>query len=539
MTSVGSKARQWAIRCFVVLLCMALGGALVAGYNFVRHRKAESAALLGSYARKDVLAEAVRKDPSAANYFKLAEAAVATEDFESARKAYEGAAGIYRSLGKISFAYSAERLAQRYEVVAKPFVHEEADKGTMAMFDTKRRLEPAYGCYLGAFIDHEDSIKGTYRDEYGTWRRDVSSFNHLSGTHHALFFMYLGYGRQFPQKFVEHMKLNKAGAQIAWEPSSLEQVKDDAYLHEFARAAKESKTPIFLRFASEMNGDWVPYHGDPKKYIEKFRLVAKVMHEEAPNVAMVWCPFETPVSIMNDYYPGDEAVDWVGVNIYSVPYWNDDPKQPAAWRNPADALRYVYETYSEKHPIMICEYAASHRSSLDQMDRSELARTKMAQFYSALPRIYPRVKAVCWLSMNAIKHAIPGRQSNDYSLLGDENVRRRYEELLSVEPHYLRTLELGEWTYAKSYPVELDDGALLPRRAALTAWVKLYDDHPTVVWKVNGQAVSQSSLPGPHRYVLDTRKLPKGEATIELDVFDDAGRLAAHVERKVQVGDGR
>ena len=70
-------------------------------------------------------------------------------------------------------------------------------------------------------------------------------------------------------------------------PADLDREECPAYLHEFARAARDSKTPIFLRYASEMNGEWVPYHGDPKAYIEKFRLVARVMHAEAPNVAMV------------------------------------------------------------------------------------------------------------------------------------------------------------------------------------------------------------------------------------------------------------
>src|SRR5690606_17176725 len=108
------------------------------------------------------------------------------------------------------------------------------------------------------------------------------------------------------------------------------------------------KAPIFLRYASEMNGDWVKYHGDPELYREKFRLVSKVMKERAPNVAMVWCPFSTPVGSIPDYYPGDEWVDWVGVNIYSVTYLNQNLDLPAAHIAPTTHLRYIYENYAER-----------------------------------------------------------------------------------------------------------------------------------------------------------------------------------------------
>jgi hypothetical protein len=346
--------------------------------------------------------------------------------------------------------------------------------------------------------------------------------------------MYLGYGRTFPNKFVKHLKRHRAAAQIAWEPKSLDDVVDNDYLRGFARAARRSRTPIFLRFASEMNGDWVPYSGDPAKYIEKFRLVAKVMKEEAPNVAMVWCPFEIPVRTIQDYYPGADVVDWVGLNVYSVPFWDNDPKREAGWRNPADSLRYVYGLYAERHPIMICEYAASHRSSLDGIGRAELARTKMAQFYAGLPRQYPRVKAVCWLSMNAIKHAIPGRQSNDYSLLGDQNVLRRYQELLR-DPYYLRQVQRTRRAMAPQRTVALEDGQKLKGRVSLSAWVKLYEDHPRVVFRVNGAEKHNSDLPGPHRWVLDTRQLPEGEATVELEVFDESGKSVALETRRVIV----
>lgn len=520
--------RRWLRLAGGIALCGLLVLAAFAACRRYHFRRAPAALL----AREQFYADLARDEPTAANYRLLAETAVAATDYPEAQDAYRKAAGVYRDKNLPSEGYAMDRLAERYEVQAEPFYQIPTEKAEVETLDTHARLEPVYGCYTGAFIDHEDSIHGTYRDEYGAWRRDVSAFNHLTGIHHAVFFMYLGYGRHFPTKFVRHMNDNGAAAQIALEPSKLDDVRDDAYLHRFAAEARKSRTPIFLRFASEMNGDWVPYHGDPRRYIEKFRLVARVMHAEAPNVAMVWCPFETPVREIAPYFPGGDAVDWVGLNVYSVPFWDNDPKRPGDWRNPADSLRYVYGLYAARRPIMICEYGASHRSSLDGVDRTDLARTKMGELYASLPRLYPRVKAVCWLSMNAIKHAIPGRQSNDYSLLGDDLVRKRYHELLN-DPYFLASVSRDTPRVARYETKPLPGGAILRGRVPFSAWVKLYDDHPTVVWRLDGVEQLKTDLPGPYRWVLDTRRTHSGPAAVEMVVLDSQGHEVARRTRHV------
>lgn len=480
------------------------------------------------------LERVVAEEPTAANWRLLGNAFVQADRLASASDSYKNAAAIYRNRGDMNAANALDRMWERYETQVEPFIHRRARLADIGRYFSGARLEPVYGCYTGAFIDHEDSIRGTYRDEYGEWRRDVSAFNHLVGSRQAIFFMYLGYGREFPAKFVRHLNDNGAAAQIAFEPTDIGLVQDDDYLRGWARAARDSRVPIFLRFASEMNGDWTSYHKDPALYIEKFRLVARVMHELAPNVAMVWCPFEIPQRYIEPYYPGPEAVDWVGVNIYSVPFNDNDPQRDAEWRNPADALRFIYSKYAGRHPIMIAEYAASHRSSLDMLDRSEFAKDKIGQLYAALPRQYPRVKAVCWLSMNAIKHAMPSRQLNDYSLLEDYSIRKRYEQML-YSPYYLSAVSRGSPAMAREEIVPLGDCSVLRGKIGLSAWVKSYDEHPVVVWRVNGQEMLRSEVPGPYHWTLDTSLIPSGPATIELVAYDREGREIGHETHVVSI----
>jgi hypothetical protein len=146
------------------------------------------------------------------------------------------------------------------------------------------KLEPPSGCYIGAFIEHDDVVRG-----------DIKLFERLTGKKHATYFTYVGYGSPFPTEWVRKVIEANAIPHIAWEPNDgLDVVKDDEYLRSFARMAGDVEFPVFLRFASEMNGAWTAYFGDPKKYIAKWRLVATVMRSEAPNVVMLWAPFCMP-----------------------------------------------------------------------------------------------------------------------------------------------------------------------------------------------------------------------------------------------------
>src|SRR5690606_21344322 len=167
------------------------------------------------------------------------------------------------------------------------------------------KYEPAYGMYIGAFIEKDSHMESKKAGKY-------RAFNELTGKQHGLYFAYHKYGQPFPKNFAANVKAAGGAIQLALEPEQgLAVVKNDEYLKQFAKDAQAAGVPVFLRFASEMNGSWVTWHGDPKLYIEKFRLIHDVMEQLAPNVAMLWSPAANPKQTMNDYYPGDKYVDWV------------------------------------------------------------------------------------------------------------------------------------------------------------------------------------------------------------------------------------
>ncbi len=288
--------------------------------------------------------------------------------------------------------------------------------------------EPARGCYIGAYIELDPVVKD-----------NISAFERLVGKKHATYFHYVGYGMPFPFKWVRELKTGGYVPHIAWEPNDgLAGVRDDDYLRGWAEAARHAGVPIFLRFASEMNGTWQAWSGDPELYKEKWRLVYRVIHEVAPNVVMIWCPFATPRATIPMYYPGDEYVDWVGVNIYSVLRHDGQPHKIGG-EDPRDLLRPIYEAYAARKPIAICEYGATHYCVATRQRATDFAVKSMRALYESLPAEFPRVKMINWFSVDA---ATSGLAHNDYALTTDQRVLETYRELIASD-YFLSTVRGG------------------------------------------------------------------------------------------------
>ncbi len=280
-------------------------------------------------------------------------------------------------------------------------------------------LAPRYGCYIGAYIHQDPVVKD-----------DIGAFENLTGKSHTSYMCYLGYGEPFPFEWVQNVLSHGALPQIAWEPNNgLDEVRDDEYLRGWAQAARRVGGPILLRYASEMNGDWMPYSGNPKLYKDKWRIVCRVMRQTAPNVVMVWCPFATPRRTIALYYPGDSYVDWVGVNIYAVVYHDGDLSRPAP-NNQLDDLRFIYKLFGDRKPIAICEYAATHYCAASSQPATAFARQQMGNMYRAIQEQFPNVVLINWFSVDAASDKLA---DNDYAVTSDPEVLAAYRRAVGSD----------------------------------------------------------------------------------------------------------
>ncbi len=430
--------------------------------------------------------------------------------------------------------------------------------------------EPINGCYIGAYIDLDGNCRG-----------DIDAFERLAGRKHASYFRYVGYGAPFPFEWIADLHARKCAAHIAWEPNDgLTNVQDDEYLRGWAEAARHSGAPIFLRYASEMNGTWQAYSGDPELYKEKWRIVCRAMHEVAPNVAMVWCPFSMPRRTIQPYYPGDEFVDWVGVNIYSVHHHDGDPTRPGG-EDPRDELQYVYDLYASRKPIQICEYGATHYCGACDTWVPSFACLRTKELYAGLKARFPAVKMVNWFSVDTIGE---GLAENNYSVTDDPTILGTYRQL-TADPYFLDTVPADDSAapaLIASHPPE-DDGSGPPKEGALPPIITPVQPHVPVitadppreiplpadgariVLHQRGRAISGSvlitieigeevpvrwievSVDGvarylaslqPFRWTWDTTPYANGEHILKLTVYDPVEAIVGHDELRVIIDNG-
>lgn len=383
------------------------------------------------------------------------------------------------------------------------------------------KYEPASGVYIGAYIEQDAIIKQA--------GNRFKNFNSTFGKQHAMYYNYHNYGTAFPAQTAELLKEAGAAFQISLEPNQgLAEVKDDQYLRQFARDAKASGIPIFLRFASEMNGDWVRWTGNPDLYKQKFQLVAKVMKEEAPNVAMVWVPNSVPSHNIDPYYPGDAAVDWVGMNLYSVPFANGDKSQPADSVNPLDYLDVVYDKYSSRKPMMIAEFAASHFSAADGKDKTAFNQNKMHLFYEGVMLKYPRVKSINWFSVDTLTATWvnPSRRLNNFSLTVNPTVKSTYASIIN-NPYYLSSVVNGPnvETVKSGSAADLLNGTTVHEDVNGLTYAKIYDPYISkVVYKLNSKVLSESKT-FPYKFTIPNNKLSASN-TLTTIVYDSKGKVA-------------
>lgn len=473
------------------------------------------------------LREAARVAGSAAEWRRFADAAAAAGFHAEAADGYRREAAVYRRTGDVNAALVEEAKALEHATSLEVYLYRQAGEADVRRLSTGQRLEPAVGCYLGAFVDRDHFIRDFEMDSQR--HGDVAQFAELVGRAHASFFMYRSYGQPFPTKWVEYLKRNGAIPHIAFEPSDLSKVRDDAYLRSFVEDARRTNWPVFIRFAGEMNGEWTRYHGNPAAYRKAFRTVYTAFRR-APLAALLWCPNTVPQTDIDPYYPGDDATDWVGVNFYSVLFEDNDPNRPADRRNPTDMLEYVYRTYSARKPLAIGEWAASHRSALEDVNRPDFASTKIRQLYDSLPTRYPRVKMVNWYDCDNLVKAQPGRQLNNYLLTDLAPVREAYRRA-TASPWYLGAGKShpGQATVAA---IPLNDGDSANGRDVVDVRVRTFTDSPSVFLRVDGKVTAARKGPGGHRVAL--AGLKPGRHVVEALVYDGA-RYVDRVTRTVTV----
>ncbi len=329
------------------------------------------------------------------------------------------------------------------------------DMGAKKYFGQKH--EPMGGIYLGAYAEGDTNI----HDPWNPSKFYMDTFPTLAGRDMAAYLLYLPYGMDasvYETHFQYAIKNNKL-MQIALEPRGglAEVIYEDPYLINLAKYMENHDCNFILRFGGEMNDPTSMWFDSPDVFIQKFRIVADVFHKYAPSVPVVWAPNFYPPDTIDDYYPGDEYVDYVGMSSYQMHTAVTDPLgkgvDRSRWSNQLDT---IYSLYGHKKPIIIVEGGASCMDYDTWVDITSYAAWQIKDFYTYLPIKYPNVK-MCFLFS-------ADRERQKFALSNYPEYCRSYNEVIksdlflssfSDDGYKYDYYELGNNVSLKSEPTEL------------------------------------------------------------------------------------
>ncbi|HVM04969.1 MAG TPA: hypothetical protein VM242_07350 [Acidimicrobiales bacterium] len=314
-------------------------------------------------------------------------------------------------------------------------------------------LEPAAGAWFGVNLDWENDSPASYAGRLG---RTPAVFVEFAA---------------FPLDDAPGERLDAVIDQVAdvggmalltLEPrGGLEAVTPAvaAALGERLAGYNRRGVPVFVRFAHEMNGSWYPWSQQPAEFVRAFRTVADAVHRLAPASATVWAPnygggypfaggahaaepgtaaFATldtdgdgSLSMTDDpygpYYPGDDAVDWVGMSLYhwgsAYPWGENELPEPGKFvaqltgeydgaggdDTALPDFSAVWSVGRDK-PLAVTETAAFHAPGRGGADAAETKRRWWGQVLDPAARErVPRLAMVNWFEWDKQEQEVGGR----------------------------------------------------------------------------------------------------------------------------------
>ena len=195
----------------------------------------------------------------------------------------------------------------------------------------------------------------------------------------------------------------------------------DQYIRTWAIEAKRMKSPIYLRFAHEMNDPyrypWGPHNNEPGDFIKAWIHVHQIFEEvKANNVIWMWS-IHSAYSGYKDYYPGSQYVDVIAtgiLNFGSAVYWSK-------WWNFEELFAPHYnELSSFKKPIFIVEFGSLKVGG----DRPKWYRKAL----NSIPQVFKNVKGIIFFNFPSDKTLTD--KSVSWELEFESNELRTIQQIL-------------------------------------------------------------------------------------------------------------
>jgi len=315
------------------------------------------------------------------------------------------------------------------------------------------------------------------------------------------------------------------------EGTDIKNIKNmTSYLKEISDLLKDySDIPIYLRFAAEF--DIWENQTDAESFKAAFRYVSKYFKDRNPNTAIVWSPTSSSNWYVNidDYYPGDEYVDWVGLSLYAQKYFLGDKNSSGSNQiffktginsDPVLAVKNIIEKYGDKKPIMISEFGCGHtliENGRNIEDTSDFALKRLKEYMNYLPMVYPQIKLMAYFDWYV------ENEKNDYRLSTNLSMQNEYLQITKGS-RFIQDNYSGETDFCYR---QITDGTYVNDIFPVYCYAHKYNsDIKKVTYYIDGNYVGESSEI-PYTVFIDAG-MYSGKHQIKADAeFTDGQKLVA------------
>ncbi len=358
-------------------------------------------------------------------------------DYASSAKYYESYAGYAAALGfddavRISQA-KAKEYTPKIELTA-PAAYSQINFGA--------KNEPEKGVRYGVTVDS-------------------TSRERLANESMTLIYINFGDDSQLPyiRRKLEEASAKGIAAEIAWnvvgEGNEIASVTSNtAHINNVLNLLKDFPSmPLYVRFAAEV--DVWSVKADPTAFKNSFAYISNAVHQALANAAVVWSINMVSGWDMNvdEYYPGDEYVDWVGVSLYLQKYFlgqNDQSENgkineimffSGKSADPIAALEKIINTYGNRKPIMVAEGGVSHYINSLGEDASAWAQIYLRKIFNYIPMMYPQVKLIAYFDKVM-------DETNNYALTANNSLFESYSAI-TQNPWFIQRNSSSALSFAR------------------------------------------------------------------------------------------